>query len=228
MTLIDLSDPQILKRVAEGDEAAMAELVRRHMPTVRRAAYEYGFPGAQGELEALAFAHVARHAAEARTSNVERWIFEVAERVARDLAGGHKPVPGVVRERPAYAFQPPAFWAPIASTAPDHVIVMGDYFQARRGFASDEALAAACAVDPERIRRIKRGADPDPYVAGLLGELAPVVRRLLDHYEPDAVPDWLLGHSPDLGGRRPIDALREGGLPDVLAALEAQTSGAFA
>ncbi len=54
-----------------------------------------------------------------------------------------------------------------------------------------------------------------------------MVARLADYYEPESIPKWLQGQNPELGGRRPIDAIRAGELPDVLSAIEAQTSGAF-
>lgn len=72
------------------------------------------------------------------------------------------------------------------------------------------------------IERWRRGETSDPE-----GELAFVVTRLLEYYAPASVPDWLLGNSPDLGGRRPIDVLRAGGLAEVIAAIDAQTSGSF-
>jgi hypothetical protein len=60
-----------------------------------------------------------------------------------------------------------------------------------------------------------------------LQDLATVVARLTEYYAPTAIPDWLYGQNPDLGGRQPIELLREGNLADVLSVADAQISGAY-
>jgi hypothetical protein len=109
----------------------------------------------------------------------------------------------------------------------DEVIRLAHYYEARRGFPSDSALADACGVHRSRVARWKLGEEPEPANARLLRDLATVVSRLADYYDADVIPDWLYGNSPDLGGLRPMDVLRRGGLVQVLAAAEAQTSGSF-
>jgi hypothetical protein len=69
---------------------------------------------------------------------------------------------------------------------------------------------------PERAR--------EGQVEGLDAAVA-LPRRVLDE---GAVSDWLLGVNAHLGQRRPTDVLRDGGLAEVVAAIEAERSGAFA
>ena len=51
--------------------------------------------------------------------------------------------------------------------------------------------------------------------------------HLADYYEPESIPKWLQGRNPELGGRRPIDAIRAGEFTEVLSTIAAQTNGAF-
>lgn len=111
--------------------------------------------------------------------------------------------------------------------SPDEIIRTGHYLEARRGFDSDHALAAACLVSDGEVLRWRSGEATDRSKAATLRDLALVVSRLIEYYEPEAVPDWLYGNSPDLAGRRPVDLVREGRLAEVLVAMEAQTSGAY-
>lgn len=93
------------------------------------------------------------------------------------------------------------------------VISLAHYLQVRQALGSAEAAA----------RLLGRPVD-----GRLLRDAATVSSRLFEHYAPEVIPDWLQGESPDLGGRRPIDLIREGRIVEVLAALEAQVSGSFA
>ncbi|HEX8692601.1 MAG TPA: antitoxin Xre/MbcA/ParS toxin-binding domain-containing protein [Longimicrobium sp.] len=221
---MSFAEERLVARAQQGDDTAFAELVRRHYRFVHTLLARRMEAGQAAEAAAQVFAYASRHLGEADPSKFADWLHELAAR--------HVPPArvGMVRETgPAYgAAEPLDPGAQAGAAAPERAILMGDYFQARRGFPSDEALAAACGIDPRGLRQLKLGARADAATARLLGNLAPVVRRLLDHYEPEAVPDWLQGRSPDLGGRRPIDVLREDGLADVLAVIEAQASGAFA
>jgi hypothetical protein len=61
----------------------------------------------------------------------------------------------------------------------------------------------------------------------LLG-LDTAVSMLSEFMEPTVVGDWLFGVNAHLGHRRPIDVLRTGELSTVVAAIEAERSGAFA
>ena len=53
-----------------------------------------------------------------------------------------------------------------------------------------------------------------------------VLNRALQVYPSPYAERWLVGHSPRLGGARPIDVLATRGVADVIAALESIDQGA--
>jgi hypothetical protein len=110
---------------------------------------------------------------------------------------------------------------------PPQLIVLSHYQQALQGLPGDEALADAIGVAPAEVEQWKAGHMPDEAKLRRLRDLATVVARLAEYYDAAAIPDWLYGQNPDLGGRQPAELLREGNLADVLSAAEAQISGAY-
>lgn len=105
---------------------------------------------------------------------------------------------------------------------------MARYGSVRRAFPSDAALADALRVHRSRVARWKRGEPPAPEQAEQLLRLDAVITLLTTYLEPAVVRDWLYGVNAQLGHRRPLDVLREGRLSEVIAAIEAERSGAFA
>jgi hypothetical protein len=101
-------------------------------------------------------------------------------------------------------------------------------WSARRAFASDAELAEWLGVHRSRVTRWKQGEAPDPATDERLLGLDVVVSLLTGFLDDAVIPDWLLGTNAHLGHRRPIDVLRDGRLSDVVAAIEAEKSGAFA
>lgn len=102
------------------------------------------------------------------------------------------------------------------------------YGSVRRAFPSDAALADALHVHRSRVARWKRGEPPGSHHAEQLLRLDAVVSLLATYLEQEAFGDWLHGVNAHLGHRRPIDVLREGHLSEVIAAIEAERSGALA
>jgi transcriptional regulator with XRE-family HTH domain len=102
------------------------------------------------------------------------------------------------------------------------------YLSARRGFPTDAALAEAFPVSPSRVARWKRGETPDAENARFLRDLGIVASLLEGYVEEEVIPDWLHGVNAHLGDRRPVDVLRAGRLSEVIRAIEAEKSGAFA
>lgn len=90
------------------------------------------------------------------------------------------------------------------------------------------ALAKWAGVHRSQITRLGRGqeigGDPGWRLAGLLS----VILALLQVYEPEVVPDWLQGINPHLNDRRPLDVLAQGGLAEVMGAVQAARVGSFA
>jgi transcriptional regulator with XRE-family HTH domain len=107
------------------------------------------------------------------------------------------------------------------------VIQRAYYLEARKGFATDSALAEAIGVNRSQVTRWAQGRAAQAANAWLLRDLAAAVSRMADFYKPATISRWLWGANPDLGGEPPLVLLRQGRLPEVLMAIEAQTSGAF-
>jgi transcriptional regulator with XRE-family HTH domain len=115
-----------------------------------------------------------------------------------------------------------------ASISASQLAAMGDYYRARRGFASDVDLAEVIGVHRSRVADWKNGiAAPSPENARLLSHLAVVVTELESFLDPDVIPDWLATEQHALGGCTPVEALREGRLADVLYAANATEHGAY-
>ncbi len=107
-------------------------------------------------------------------------------------------------------------------------LIQASYLSARRGFPSDAALAEAFPVSPSRVARWKQGELPDRENARFLRDLGIVVSLLDEYLEAEVIPDWLHGVNAHLGDRRPLEAIREGRLSEVVRAIEAEKGGAFA
>jgi transcriptional regulator with XRE-family HTH domain len=110
---------------------------------------------------------------------------------------------------------------------PRQVPQVAHYIEARWGFPTDAALAEAMGVHRSQISRWKAGEAAESENAWLLRDLATAVARLADHYERSTIHAWLYGENPELEGRRPLELLREGRLPEILMVIQAETSGAF-
>lgn len=110
---------------------------------------------------------------------------------------------------------------------PPQLIVLSHYQQARQGLPGDAQLADALGVAQAEVEQWKAGQIPSDDKLRRLRDLATIVARLAEYYDAAAIPDWLHGQNPDLGGRQPVELLREGNLADVLSAAEAQISGAY-
>jgi hypothetical protein len=102
------------------------------------------------------------------------------------------------------------------------------YASARAAFASDAEMAAALGADRSRAARWKAGEPMDDARWRHLEALDTVAGLLRGWLEPTTIPKWLHGVNAHLGDRRPIDVLRDGRLSEVVLAIEAEKSGAFA
>ena len=115
----------------------------------------------------------------------------------------------------------------MAATAASPAVQMR-YATARRAFASDAEMAQALGVNRSQITRWKQGVVPDRENAERLLAFDVVVSLLDGFLERESIPKWLRGTNAHLANRRPIDVLLEGRLSQVIAAIEAEKSGAFA
>jgi uncharacterized protein (DUF2384 family) len=73
-----------------------------------------------------------------------------------------------------------------------------------------------------------RGSGIDPQNAERVDLLELVWSNLLRMYDRDAALAWLFGLNPMLGDRRPIDLIRAGRTEELMRAIRAERSDAFA
>lgn len=98
----------------------------------------------------------------------------------------------------------------------------------RQVLGSDAAVAEALGVSRAQPGRWREGQEPDIENRDRIIGLDAVLSLLTGYLAESSIPKWLHGVNAHLGNRRPISVLREGRVSDVIAAIEAEKSGAFA
>ena len=98
----------------------------------------------------------------------------------------------------------------------------------RIDFRSAARLADLLGVSRSQITRWLRGAGIDPANAERIDLLELVWASLLRLYDREAALSWLFGINPVLGDRRPIDLIRAGRAEELMRAIRAERSDAFA
>ena len=96
-------------------------------------------------------------------------------------------------------------------------------------FGGVTKLARTLGVSPSQPSRWKSGAEvPSPEVATKLLDLDHVVAFAIQAWHPAVVMDWMTSANGFLDGARPIDVLLQRGSAEVIDALKATISGAYA
>jgi hypothetical protein len=98
----------------------------------------------------------------------------------------------------------------------------------RVDFRSAARVADLLGVSRSQVTRWLRGAGIDLANAEKVDLLELVWANLLRLYEPEAALAWLFGINPVLGDRRPIDLVRAGRTEELMRAIRAERSDAFA
>lgn len=98
----------------------------------------------------------------------------------------------------------------------------------RVDFRSAARLADMLGVSRSQITRWLRGSGIDLANAEKIDLLELVWANLLRLYDRDAALAWLFGLNPTLGDRRPIDLIRAGRAEELMRAIRAERSDAFA
>lgn len=106
--------------------------------------------------------------------------------------------------------------------------VEGRIASARRAFSSDSEIATALGVDRSQLSRWKAGQSPDNVNRDRLVGLDATVELLSGFLGERTIHKWLMSPNAHLANRRPISVLRANRLSEVIAAIEAEKSGAFA
>lgn len=99
---------------------------------------------------------------------------------------------------------------------------------ARRVFPSDSELARALGVNRSQVLRWKQGQAPASETMDRLTALDTVVQLLTGYLSDSSIPKWLNGINAHLDDRSPLFLLRAGQLGQVVGAIEAMKSGAYA
>jgi transcriptional regulator with XRE-family HTH domain len=90
-------------------------------------------------------------------------------------------------------------------------------------------LAKTLGVSPSQPSRWKSGQEvPSPDVAAKLLDLDHVVALAVQSWHPAIVVDWMTTANGFLEGARPLDVLLQRGSAEVIDALRATLSGAYA
>ncbi len=91
------------------------------------------------------------------------------------------------------------------------------------------ALARALNVSPSQPSRWRTGAEvPSPEVAARLLDLEHVLALAMQAWDSEVVMDWMNSANGFLSGAEPIEVLRQYGSQEVIGALQATLSGAYA
>jgi transcriptional regulator with XRE-family HTH domain len=93
---------------------------------------------------------------------------------------------------------------------------------------SQARVARLLGVSRSRVSRWLRDAEPDAENRRKLEGAEFVVAQLLEIFDRDTALKWLEGMNAHLGDRRPVDLLADGRGAEVLAAIEATETGAYA
>jgi transcriptional regulator with XRE-family HTH domain len=96
------------------------------------------------------------------------------------------------------------------------------------GMGSQAQVARALEVSPSRVSRWLRDEEPDRDNLIKLESVEFALSRLQATYQRPTALKWLYGFNAHLGGARPIDLLNRGRVSDVLRAIEADETGAYA
>jgi hypothetical protein len=94
---------------------------------------------------------------------------------------------------------------------------------------SRAAVARLLQVDRSRVTRwLAAAEEPDQANRRAIDAFEFALERLTSRYRLATALKWLDGLNPHLGDSRPSDLLRNGRVAEVLAAIEADETGAYA
>jgi transcriptional regulator with XRE-family HTH domain len=93
---------------------------------------------------------------------------------------------------------------------------------------SQAQVARALDVDRSRVSRWLADEEPDRENLLKLEAVEFALSRLRLTYQQNTAMKWLFGFNAHLGNARPIDLLTRGRVSDVLRAIEADETGAYA
>ena len=93
---------------------------------------------------------------------------------------------------------------------------------------SQSEVARVLDVNRSRVSRWLKAEEPDAANTLKVEGVELVLARLLRLHDRETAITWLGGFNAHLGGRRPIDLIAGGRLPEVIAAVDADELGTYA
>lgn len=110
----------------------------------------------------------------------------------------------------------------------DWLILVSHYLRARLAFQSDLEMARKLGLDRTRLIAWKKGLSaPRQEHVRFLADVATTVDALRRFLHPSVITGWLTAPKFEMGGRTPVEMLREGRLPEVLQSANATEHGAY-
>lgn len=97
-----------------------------------------------------------------------------------------------------------------------------------RDVGGQAKLARLIGVSPSRVSRWLHDEEPDADNRRKIDGVEFVLSRLMARYERETALKWLNGFDAHLGNRRPVDLLAQGRVMEVIRAIEADETGAYA
>lgn len=97
-----------------------------------------------------------------------------------------------------------------------------------RDVGGQAKLARLIGVSPSRVSRWLHEEEPDGANRRKVEGVEFVLTRLLANWERQTALKWLDGVNAHLGNRRPVDLLAHGRVAEVIEAIEAEETGAYA
>ena len=97
-----------------------------------------------------------------------------------------------------------------------------------RDVGGQAKLARLIGVSPSRVSRWLQNEEPDAENRRKIDGIEYVLSRLLETWERETALKWLAGFNAHLRNRRPIDVIAQGRITEVIDAIEAEETGAYA
>ena len=97
-----------------------------------------------------------------------------------------------------------------------------------RDVGGQAKLARLIGVSPSRVSRWLQDEEPDAENRRKIEAVEFVLSRLLDTLERETALKWLDGFNAHLRNCRPVDLLAQGRVAEVIQAIEADETGAYA
>lgn len=97
-----------------------------------------------------------------------------------------------------------------------------------RDVGGQAKLARLIGVSPSRVSRWLHDEEPDIENRRKVEGVEFVLSRLMARYRRETALKWLDGFNAHLGNRRPVDLLAQGRVAEVIQAIEADETGAYA